>query len=235
MPMTRTRGRTLLVIRLVAVLLACLVGFCVAALAQELKIYDRIPITIDPSARYVVYLHGRIIEDEGPRPTHADWGVYEYRQILEALAAGGATVIAEQRPPMTDMDDFARHVAEQVRGLLRAGVNAERISIIGFSKGGGIAMRASALLENTVINFVFLAACGDGDFRGVDLRVWGRILSVYEASDEDGQSCAELFAKAGPTGNRSEVRIDVGKQHGAFFRPYKEWLAPVQRWIGERQ
>jgi dienelactone hydrolase len=118
-----------------------------------------------------------------------------------------------------------------VRSLLRAGVPAERIAVVGFSKGGGIAMRASALLENPRLTFVFLAACGDGDFREVDLRVWGRILSVYEASDEIGRSCAELFARAGPTGERAEIRINLGAQHGAFYRPHDEWLTPVRRWI----
>jgi hypothetical protein len=218
--------------RVAAAIAVWAVGFCGAALAQQLKTYDRLPNDIDRRTRYVIYLHGRIIEDQGPRPTHPDWGVYEYRKIVEALAAEGVTVVAEQRPPMTDMDTFARHVADQVRALLRAGVSAERIAIVGFSKGGGIAMRASALLENPRVNFVFLASCGDGDFSGVNLRVWGRILSVYEASDEVGRSCAGLFAKAGATGRRSEIRINLGEHHGAFFRPYKAWLDPVRRWIG---
>jgi dienelactone hydrolase len=157
--------------------------------------------------------------------------VYEYRKILEALASDGAIVIGEQRPAMTDMDRFATHVVGQVRFLLRAGVRPQQIAVVGFSKGGGIAMRASALLQNSGINFVFLAACGDGDFRGSELKVWGRILSVYEASDEDGRSCASLFAKSVASGARSEVRINTGDEHGAFFRPREEWLGPVRAWI----
>ncbi|MBI1745851.1 MAG: alpha/beta hydrolase [Acidobacteria bacterium] len=202
-------------------------------MARKLKIRDRVPGKVDLRARYVIYLHGRIIEDQGRRPTHPTWGVYEYQKILDALATGGTTVISEQRPPMTDMDQFAAHVADQVRQLLHAGVRPERISVVGFSKGGGIATRASALLENPRVNFVLLAACGDGDFRGVNRRVWGRILSVYEASDEDGRSCAELFAKAGATGTRSEIRINRGERHGTFFRPHVEWLDPLRRWVNE--
>jgi hypothetical protein len=220
-----------IVTRLASALLVCMLGFCQAVAAQQLKIHDQVPDKADLRARYLIYLHGRIIEDQGRRPTHPVWGVYEYQKILEALAADGATVISEQRPPLTDMDQFARHVADQVRRLLRAGVRPDRISVVGFSKGGGIATRASALLENPQINFVFLAACGDGDFRGVNLRVWGRILSVYEASDEDGRSCAELFARAGATGTRSEIRITLGEQHGTFFRPHVEWLDPLRRWV----
>lgn len=217
--------------RLALLLLAGVLGLGQAVVAQHLTILDRVPVKADPRARYLIYLHGRIIEDQGRRPTSPAWGVYEYQKVLEALAADGATVISEQRKPMTDMDQFAAHVAEQVRQLLGAGVRPERVAVVGFSKGGGIATRASALLEDPRINFVFLAACGDGNFQGVNLRVWGRILSVYEESDDVGRSCAELFAKAGATGTRSEIRINVGEQHGTFFRPHIEWLDPVRRWV----
>jgi hypothetical protein len=199
--------------------------------AQPTRIYDRLPDRPDPGARYIVYLHGRIIEDQGVRPTHPDYGVYEYRAVLEALAADGAVVVSEQRPPGTDMDVYARHVAGQVRTLLDAGLAPERIAVVGFSKGGGIAIRTSALLRNARVNFVFLAACGDGDFSRSDLRVWGRILSVYEASDEIGRSCRGLFDKAGDTGTRSEIEIRVGERHGTFYRPHAEWLDPVRRWL----
>ena len=219
--------------RVASVFLVCVLGFSQAAVGQHLTILDRVPARVDPRARYLIYLHGKIIEDQGRRPTSPTWGVYQYQKVLEALAADGATVISEQRAPMTDMDQFAVHVADQARQLLGAGVSPERISIVGFSKGGGIATRASALLENPRINFVFLAACGDGNFQGVNLRVWGRILSVYEASDDAGRSCAELFAKAGATGTRSEIRINVGEQHGTFFRPHVEWLDPTRRWVSD--
>jgi hypothetical protein len=201
------------------------------ALAQQGTVLTRLPERPDASARYVIYLHGKIIEDQGRRPTHATWGTYEYQQILDQLAGSGVVVVSEQRPPMTDMDQFASHVVDQVRTLLRAGVQPERISVVGFSKGGGIAIRTSVLLHNPRINFVFLAACGDGDFSGFDVRVWGRILSVFEASDEGGRSCQSLFAKSVATGERSEVRINLGEEHGAFFRPHAEWLAPVLTWI----
>jgi hypothetical protein len=165
------------------------------ATAQRGLILDKVPEHPDRGARYVIYLHGRIIEDKGPRPTHEVWGVYEYRKILETLASAG-TVISEQRRSGTDVDQFAEHVAGQVRALIAAGVPAEHITVIGFSKGGGIAIRTSARLKNDKVNFVFLAACGDGDFSGINLDMRGRILSIYEASDEVGRSCAQLFAKS---------------------------------------
>lgn len=194
-------------------------------------VHRGIPERPDPGQRYVIYLHGRIIEEQGPRPTHERWGVYEYQKILDTLAAAGVTVISEQRRPGTDMDRFAEHVAQQVRKLLAAGVPAEHVTVMGFSKGGGIAIRTSALLKNDKVHFVFLAACGDGDFRGVDFDVRGRILSIYEASDEAGRSCAQLFAKSSAAGERKEIRIETGGGHGAFYRPRKEWTAPALAWI----
>lgn len=213
-----------------------IVAFCTLltshpSLAQRGTLRDRLPRTPDVTATYLIYLHGRIIEDQGRRPTSRTWGTYEYQQILDTLAADGLIVVSDQRPPMTDMDTFARHVADQVSILLRAGVPPEQVSVVGFSKGGGIAIRASALLRNPRVNFVLLVACGDGDFSGVDIKVWGRMLSVYEASDEMGRSCKALFAKSEATGERSEVRTNLGEHHGAFFRPHDEWLTPVLRWV----
>jgi len=217
--------------RLATALVIGLLGVAQARPAGQSKILDRLPDAPDAKASYIIYLHGRIIEDQGPRPTHPTYGVYEYRKILEELAADGAVVVSEERAPNTDMDEFAAHAADQVRRLLDAGVPPERISVVGFSKGGGIAIRTSALTRNSRVNFVFLAACGNGDFSGVDLRVWGRILSIYEASDQIGRSCSGLFDKAGETGTRSEIEIHVGEQHGTFYRPHAEWLDPVRRWV----
>ena len=206
-----------------------------AAMAKGGTVHSELPKRLDPGARYVLYLHGRIIEEQGPRPKHPEHGVYEYRQILDTLAAPGFTVISEQRRPGTDMDRFADHVTRQVQTLLAAKVPPERITVIGFSKGGGIATRTSALLKNDKVNFVFLAACGDGSFRGVDRDVRGRILSIYEESDDGGRSCAQLFAGSKSAGKRQEIKIRTGECHGAFYRPRKEWVAPVLAWIRQER
>src|SRR6186713_172794 len=82
---------------LVTVLLA-MVWMSVPGAAE--RVLDRLPEKPDPAGRYVIYLHGRIIEDQGRRPTSPVWGVYEYDQILARLATDGATVVSEQRKPM---------------------------------------------------------------------------------------------------------------------------------------
>ncbi|HET8946203.1 MAG TPA: hypothetical protein VFQ07_04410, partial [Candidatus Polarisedimenticolia bacterium] len=206
-----------------------------AATAARGTVLDHVPDAPDPNARYLIYLHGRIVEEQGRRPTHPTYGIYEYDKILEALAGHGAVVISEQRPAQTDVDKFAARVVDQVRTLLGAGVPPERVTVAGFSKGGGIAIRASAFLKDPRVNFVFMAACGDGDFDRADLAVQGRILSIYEANDEIGRSCKNLFGRGAAPGERSEVEVRVGDHHGTFFRVHKEWLDPLLRWVETAQ
>ncbi len=204
------------------------------ALAQRGSILNDVPAQPRPGARYLIYLHARIVEEKGSRPTDERFGTYEYQQILDTLAASGAEVIAEQRPQGTDFRQFGARVADQVRRLLAAGVPAERIAVVGFSKGGAIAMAASALLRDPKVAFVFLGPCGDWVRGRDDMDVRGRILSIYEASDELGTSCEPLFAQASDPGEHREIRIATGAAHGAFFRPRPEWLAPLLQWVESR-
>lgn len=202
-----------------------------AARAQNSAILGDVPAQPRPGARYVIYLHARNVEEQGRRPTDERFGTYEYQQILDTLAASGAEVISEQRPRGTDFRQFGAHVADQVRRLLAAGVPAERIAVVGFSKGGAIAIVASALIRDPRITFVLLGACGDWVKGRDDVDVRGRILSIYEASDELGTSCEPLFAQASDPGEHREIRIATGAGHGAFYRPRPEWLDPLFQWI----
>ncbi|MGB3617068.1 MAG: hypothetical protein WBA12_03040, partial [Catalinimonas sp.] len=154
--------------------------FCVlpmVACAQPGGIHTEFPAHVDPDARYVIYLHGRIIEEEGRRPTHPRYGTYEYDAILDTLAAAGLEVISEQRASGTDITTYTGRVATQVRQLLAAGVPPEHVTVVGFSKGGGIAVLTAARLQNDRVNFVFLACCNDWLFDRNDVDVRGRMLS----------------------------------------------------------
>ncbi|MEJ2266970.1 MAG: hypothetical protein P8X95_26290, partial [Anaerolineales bacterium] len=53
------------------------------------------PKSIGPAKRYLFYLHGRIIEDQGIPAISPDYGEYEYGAILEKLSAYGFVVISE--------------------------------------------------------------------------------------------------------------------------------------------
>ena len=183
--------------------------------------------------RYIIYLHARIVEEEGRHPTSPDFGTYEYDAILDSLRRAGFVVLSDQRPPRTDSDSFATHVAQQVDSLLRLGVSPQAITVIGFSKGGWIAILASSRLQNTALSFVFMAACGPWAFEP-DLHVAGRLLSIYETSDSLGVSCAPMFAHRSPGSRVREIALSLGLGHGTFFQPRSEWLAPAMAWAEGR-
>lgn len=187
------------------------------------------PAPAPPPARYVVYLHGRIIEEEGRRPTSPAFGTYEYDAILDTLRGAGFVVLSEQRPAGTSSDTFATRVVTQVDSLIHAGVAPAAITVVGFSKGGWIAILASSRLRQPEVSYVFLGACGPWAFEPT-LHVTGRVLSLYERSDSLGVSCAPMFAHRAAGTRTRELRLDTGLRHGAFFRPDDAWLRPVIAW-----
>jgi len=181
-----------------------------------------------PGAPVVIYLHGRIIEEQGPAAVSPEFGPYRYHAILDSLRAGGFEVLSDLRPRGADPAQHAERVAGQVDSLIGAGVAPARIAVVGFSKGGGIAILASARLRRPDVTFVMLAACAEG---GTEPRIAGRVLSVFEESDPLGRSCRALFANGLPGTVSAERRIATGLQHGAFYQPRQEWLEPVRAWI----
>jgi hypothetical protein len=184
--------------------------------------------------RYVIYLHARIVEEGGRRPTDPAFGTYEYDAILDSLRRAGFVVLSDQRPPRADSDSFATRVSEQVDSLLRLGVSPHAITVIGFSKGGWIAILASSRLHNPDVSFVFMGACGPWAFERPDLQVTGRLLSLYETSDSLGVSCSPMFAHRGPRSRIREIALSLGLGHGTFFQPRSAWLAPARAWAEGR-
>ena len=122
------------------------------------------------------------------------------------------------------------HVAEQVDSLVQSGVSPDAITVMGFSKGGWIAILASARLRNPAVSFVIMAACGPWAFDQQDLYVSGRLLSLYETSDSLGVSCAPLFARRSPRSQIREIALSLGLGHGTFFQPRSAWLSPAMTW-----
>lgn len=194
------------------------------------RIFGDVPAEIDPDARYLIYLHGAIIETQGVRPTHPRFGIYEYRQILEQFADRGFVVISEARPEGTDGTLYAGVVVNQVRELLAAGVPPDHVTVVGFSKGGGIAIAASSGLANDDVNFVFMAACNPWLDSHPEIVARGRLLSLRELSDEFVGSCERLFERSPSPHDHLEIVLEIGGGHGAFYRPLPEWVDPLVVW-----
>lgn len=190
-----------------------------------------VPADIDPGGEYLFYLHGLIIENEGVRPTSPRFGVYEYAEILETFRAKGFVVISEPRPKGTDPEQYAAKVVGQVGRLLAAGVPPRNITVVGASRGGGIAIIASTRLRNRRVKFAILAACGDWDvYRRVGVDLWGAILSVYDVKDDLAGTCSGFFQRSTGISRKREVVTRLGLGHGLLYRPFREWIDPVTEW-----
>ena len=199
------------------------------AVAQGLIVND-VPQNIDTRASYLFYLHGRIIEEQGIRPTSERYGVYEYEKILDTLKSRGLVVISEPRPKGADIEQYAAKVINQIRKLLKAGVAPQNITVVGASKGAVIAMTVSMRLKNRDVNFVLMGNCNDGTLEQRQIDLWGNVLSIFDRSDDIGGTCQRFFEKAHGLNKRKEVELRTGLGHGFLYRPMNEWIDPTVEW-----
>lgn len=200
------------------------------------SIFTYVPDKIDVSRNYLIYLHGAIIEYQGPAPTSSRFGIYDYQGILDALASRGAVVISQARGHSTDVNAYAGVVISQIYKLLKAGVPQSHIAVVGFSKGGDIALHVSSFLRLKNIRYVLLAACWPKPDEA-QLRLTGHVFSVYETSDKfAGFSCRPLTDHKDKPASFDEIKISTGLEHGAFYRPHKVWVQPVLNYLyGEKR
>jgi len=203
------------------------------ALAQDEQprrggIHEAVPTAPDVKARWAFYLHGAIVEREGRHAVSPDFGPYQFDAILEALARRGFEVVAELRRPEAGLG-YADRLIEQVGKLRRAGVPAERIVIVGASRGGHLALRAAARLAHPGLTYVVLAGCGP-DLLPLAPELRGRVLSIRDDPDRFDPTCAPLFAASpGLTASR-EIVLHLGLDHGLLYAPRSEWLDPAAVW-----
>ncbi len=188
------------------------------------------PQSIDTRANYLFYLHGRIIEDKGVRPTSARFGVYEYEKILETLRDRDFRVISEARPSGADAVTYADKVIGQVRGLLDAGVPASQITIIGASKGAFITLVVSSKLGIPEIGYIPMAICSPSTNQEISSPLSGRVLSIYDFKDTMAGTCQPLFERSSRLTAHEELVLRVGTGHGILYRPLAEWIDPAVRW-----
>ena len=192
------------------------------------------PTSIDPSKRYMFYLHGKIIEDQGIPAISPDFGEYEYGAILEKLSEYDFVVISEQRPRNTGVE-YARRVVDQIISLRNADVPAKNITVVGASKGAYLTIFVSHFLLNENVNFVIMAICTPDivdELNQYQILLYGNVLSIYDSADEYAESCQELFSFSAGKGiaahNEIVLHLDMG--HGMLYQPLDDWMVPVVQW-----
>jgi hypothetical protein len=193
------------------------------------------PSDIDPGQRYLFYLHGKIIEDQGIPAISPEYGEYRYEDILRELASHGFVVISEVRPRDAQANEYARKVSDQIHRLLRAGTPSDAITVVGASKGATIAMLVSYLVADPDVNYVLLGGCNPPTLDELiteGVSVSGDVLSIFDSSDIVASSCAELFSSSAGKGlgDVAELVVHVGSGHGILYSPLPEWILPTVEW-----
>ena len=205
---------------------------------NELEGYE-FPNSIDPTKRYIFYLHGKILEDQGIPAVSPEFGEYWYEEILKTLQSYGFEVISEQRPKNANSWEYAQRTARQVADLLTAGVPPGSITIVGASKGAAIAAVASDLVGNPEVNYVLLGTCHQtlvDEWKQGGLILSGNVLSIYDYEDDEySGSCEELFKLAEGKGlsRHNEIVLQVGTGHGILYQPLPEWVLPTVQWANQ--
>jgi pimeloyl-ACP methyl ester carboxylesterase len=194
--------------------------------------------SVDPDAKYVIYLHGRILQERQERRSHHPrFGAYEYDQILSAFRNHGFVVTSELRPADAGVESYSRKVAGEVQRLVDGGVPARRITVVGASMGGVIALAAATHMHQADVNLAILAGCSPdllAYLRGRGLS--GHVLSFRESSDELAGSCRGLVdvPASGKLSLDDEIVLHTGLGHGFLYRPMPEWMEPLVAWADER-
>ncbi len=198
-------------------------------------ISSSLPPKIDHSGKWLFYLHGAIVQDQGINAISKEFGPYKYLDILDTLKNRGFNVISEARPKDTRPGDYAEKVSKQIDSLIDAKVLPQNIVVIGASAGAEITMKVCLRLKNSQINYVIMGMCWPDTYKEYEgQELCGNFLSIYESSDPHG-SCNKIFGQKKCSGSFKEMEITTGKSHGFLYQPYKEWVDPLMKWIREKK
>jgi dienelactone hydrolase len=204
---------------------------CTLPLSAVAQLAD-VPSAPKVDAKYIIYLHGVGIEKVGVVRADED-----LNGIVKALEARGFIVISEVRSSATNPKEYGKKVAGQVRALIDKGVPPENITVVGFSKGGMIALEAAAAGDHPKVNYVIMAGCFqkgkqfyNAFANNVAPKMKGRILSMYDAADPDFGTCQDFFAAAGDKVSSKEIKFETGQGHGLFRKAADQWMSPLADW-----
>ncbi|TXK75070.1 alpha/beta hydrolase [Mesonia sp. HuA40] len=186
----------------------------------------------DQDDRFIFFLHNRFLEEHGLNESHPEFGRTEYNEILAEFEKSGLKVISEKRNGNVNAREYAIEIVNKIDSLINSGIEPEKITIVGTSKGGYIAQYVSTLADNPELNFVFVASFRNSDLENIpEINFCGNILTIYEKTDPFGVSA--IRKKENSTceiKNFKEIELNTGMGHGFLFKPLKEWIEPTIKW-----
>jgi hypothetical protein len=146
------------------------------------------------------------------------------------LGKTDAQVHARLRPKSESFLQSVQALTDEIRALMRSGVQPYDIVVVGASEGGLLSLAASTTLANTQLSFVILGACSPWAQTNLKLNLHGRILSIYEQNDPFGNTCSPIAKKSTGVTAYRELPLHTKLRHGFLYRPIPEWLNPTLRW-----
>ncbi len=211
---------------------------------KDRRFFYDLPSTINPLAKYIFFLHGKIAEMNGANGKHPCFGVYDYHGIVRSISNFGFTVISEIRPEGTKLDKYAGKIVRQIKTLLTYAIPPEQITVAGFSKGATISLLVSSKLRNPVVNFVVMSGCSnDGTYvrkhhnKLIDQSIQfiqGSFLYIYDISVQKCDICQRILKNTSNETTFNEIKVKNGLGHSLFYRPRRDWLEPLVEWIDQK-
>jgi hypothetical protein len=184
------------------------------------------------SERYIFFLHNRFLEEHELIDLHPEFGRTEYNEIVTEFEKSGLNVISEKRKGNVNAREYAIRIVNQIDSLIITGINSNKITVVGTSKGGYIAQFVSTLALNQDLNFVFIASFRNSDIQNIpEINYCGNILTIYEKSDPYGVSALERKKTSNcEIKHFKEIELNTRMGHGFLFKPLKEWIEPTIKW-----
>lgn len=182
--------------------------------------------------RYIFFFHNKFVEENDLNVAHPEYGKAEYNEILESYRKDNFIVFSEKRKKNTNSAEYAEKIAKQIKKLIKKGVPANHITVIGTSQGGYIAQYVSTYLSNPDLNFVFIGCFRDVDIQEIpDLNWCGNILTIYEKSDIYGVSAIKRKETSKcKIDHFKEIELNTGLKHGFLYKAADNWIAPSKKW-----
>ena len=182
--------------------------------------------------RFIFFLHNRFLEEHELNELHPEYGRTEYNEIIAELKKSGLNVISEKRNRNVNARDYAIGIVNQIDSLIKTGIEPQKITVVGTSKGGYIAQYVSTLANNQNLSFVFIASFRNNDIQNIpEINYCGNILTIYEKSDTFGVSSLERKKTSNcEIKHFKEIELKTGLGHGFLFKPLKEWIEPTIKW-----
>ncbi len=182
--------------------------------------------------RFIFFLHNRFIEEHELTAEHPEFGRTAYKEIIAEFEKSDFKVISEKRHGNVNAREYAIGLISQIDSLLQNGIEPNKITVVGTSKGGYIAQYVSTLANNPELNFVFIGSFQNSDIEHIpEINYCGNILTIYEKSDPFGVSAIQRKQNSTcKIKNFKELELNTGIGHGFLFKPLKEWIEPTLKW-----